>query len=76
MHVWPNPASDELNIQLSPEYSGGNCTIVNMLGETVYSTTIGVPGTVQINTAAWAPGVYMVSAGTGDQQASARIVIQ
>jgi hypothetical protein len=62
MLIYPNPASDQIAIDLSlPEgISGGTLEIVDMLGRTVYSESIPFHNTSYvINTSGWKTGSYV-----------------
>jgi hypothetical protein len=61
--IYPNPAKDNVTIELSSLIKNGELKIVNVLGETVYNETVIASSgktTKQINTSNFAKGVYMV----------------
>jgi hypothetical protein len=54
--IYPNPAVDELNIELDEEPQF--ISIHNSLGQLVYSQTH--DGSIKINVSNWSKGVYFV----------------
>jgi hypothetical protein len=78
MLIYPNPASDNIAIDLSlPEgISGGTLEIVDMLGRTVYSESIPFHNTSYIiNTSGWKTGSYVAHCTGLKTQVSQIIVV-
>ncbi len=66
VNVYPNPANDEINIDLDNLYGGSaSITVINILGQTVYSTSL-TSKNMKINSSSFAPGVYSIMCNTAD----------
>jgi hypothetical protein len=58
--IYPNPANEEISIDFGiTDHTGSTVTLINMLGQTVYSTKVS-SNIVTINSRSFAPGVYSV----------------
>lgn len=59
--IYPNPATEELNIKLGQSIPGKvNIPFTNTMGQTVYEEKIASPNEIlHINIAGWAQGIYM-----------------
>lgn len=78
--VFPNPASDVLNVNfdLSEATDALNVRLINTLGQTVYSNVLGRIQTenLNINVSNLAAGAYMLHVSDGKAQYSSTIVIE
>lgn len=79
MNVYPNPVSDNVNVNLSGlNDQHANVTITNALGEVVFSESAEVerdkPFSKTINTETFAPGVYFLSIDASGNHAVARFI--
>lgn len=63
LSVYPNPAKELVNIE--SEQTIENIAIYSLLGEQVYSSAINSKGSIQINTADYKPGIYLVKVQCG-----------
>lgn len=79
LSVYPNPATDVANVSLSlNETSAVTITVVNALGQTVYTDNLGnVNGAqnVQINTTDLEEGIYFVNVSVNGTVATERISV-
>jgi hypothetical protein len=85
--MYPNPAKDELNIQLNATRESGDLTlsIVNLQGQTVWRQDFNSPGTHERNTGSMEqyridlshipPGLYSVAVQTEKERGVQRLVI-
>lgn len=72
--VFPNPATDELNIKLANNSATANVHIFNLLGEVVMDQE--VQDGSSMNISSLAPGIYFLKVETAGQQTVKRIVKQ
>jgi PKD repeat protein len=76
--VYPNPANDNLTIELVAVSGVNKVCIVNALGQLMYADTIQGLGTKvkkQINTSAYPKGIYSVVLENGKQRTVKKLVI-
>lgn len=78
--VYPNPVNNVLNMQLNNAHAG-NCTVsvYNISGQLISIEKMELnegADNQSINTAAWAPGIYLVSLQTGNTRHQFRVVKQ
>jgi serine protease len=60
-HVYPNPTSGPLRVELPPSFGGANLRVTNALGQAVLSeTAIGCSASLDL--AGLAPGLYVLRA--------------
>jgi hypothetical protein len=74
-NVYPNPATGAFNISAnSDKYTRANCTVTNMLGETMKTMTINTNQvtSVDIN---FPTGVYFISITAGEEKYTTKMVI-
>lgn len=77
--IYPNPASDMINLEWKNLKSEGNCqlTIVNMVGEITYQSSINYrEASIIINVENWAKGIYIVTFRNGDSIFRKKLVIK
>lgn len=60
LHLFPNPARDVINLFLDVETPGGTVEVRDIAGRLIHTQTL-TTNTLQINCAAWIPGLYLVS---------------
>ena len=78
-NLYPNPAKDQLTLNVSSNTSANNCllNITNLLGETVYhGNTDIVAGTnnLHFNVAQFAAGIYIITLQSGNDMINTRFV--
>ncbi|HSZ24219.1 MAG TPA: T9SS type A sorting domain-containing protein [Cytophagaceae bacterium] len=74
--VYPNPARDQINIDLSSlNSSEATVKILNASGTAVYNSTVSNTN-VSVSTSALLKGIYMVQVSSGNQIANQKIVIE
>lgn len=73
--VYPNPAADQLTIELPSSLSGKvDLSITNVLGEVFHGPVMANNGKIDLNVADYAAGVYFVSVMIDDQRYMQRFV--
>ncbi len=72
LRVYPNPASDELNIALDGNQKKLKFEIHNSLGQLVYSDFMADKTTIKTN--AWTPGIYVLKLENGNSFISSKIM--
>jgi hypothetical protein len=78
LHLWPNPAQNELNLTFNNALSGAvSLTVIDPSGRRVISEdhnlTAG-PNTLQLNTASLEPGLYVVRIGNATHSVTHRFM--
>jgi hypothetical protein len=63
--IFPNPASDYLEVELAPNIFNGEVKIFNSLGESAYSATITKPK-ININISNLKSGAYIIQISNGE----------
>jgi len=71
--VYPNPAKDQFTISSGSQIS--RVTIVNYVGQVVYDAEVGGQSKVDLNTASYEAGVYMVKIATTEGIVTKRVTI-
>lgn len=71
--VYPNPASQEVNIKLADPQ--GNITISNMMGKTLYQTTFSSPN-LSLDISSWNTGYYLIHIESGNQTFNKKLFIK
>jgi type IX secretion system substrate protein len=75
--VYPNPASDNIYVNVSSDYDNANLKFIDALGREVLSQTISSSNINSINTMSLAPGMYNVIINNGNGEVSnTKITIQ
>lgn len=78
--VWPNPASDNLFVEMGASYLGGNATfrVFDVVGqEVVYLKVEEVKGRrLALDLSTLQDGIYFISVGTGSQRNLQRFVVR
>jgi hypothetical protein len=75
--VYPNPASDNIYVNVSSDYDNANLKFIDALGREVLSQTISSSSVNSINTISLAPGMYNVIINNGNGEVSnTKITIQ
>lgn len=72
--IYPNPVKDILDINLSSRFAFGNLTLINSIGQTVYTTTIN-SNTTSIDVGTFATGLYYLKINSGNNQYVKKIII-
>src|SRR5690606_21100977 len=75
--IYPQPVTGLATLQLNSGHSSGaDVTITDALGREVYRTRAGAETTrLQVNTAQWEPGFYIVRMRSGGQQVVKNMLI-
>lgn len=58
---YPNPANEELIIEMQIETAGGELVIANALGQVVYKSLLTPSVQERVSVAGWEPGIYFIS---------------
>src|SRR6218665_1861295 len=76
IYVYPNPASDRLNIVVSSDIVDlpDNVTVYNYLGQVVASKSVRNNDDLNVNTSALSNGVYLISVSRGTESKTLRFV--
>lgn len=77
--VYPNPASDQLNIVSTDANQYAQVSLTDLTGKTVLSTPVQFTdgnASVSLNELALTAGVYLVKVKTGNQETIQRVVIE
>lgn len=78
--IYPNPAADEITIQLSDAFSTAVISIYNLTGQLVYQTSVAGPqgavGTKRIDTRGFASGMYTVQIENNTQIVHKKLVVK
>jgi len=61
IRVFPNPVSDQLQLQLSPNFTGQQLEVISFNGQVIQQLTI-KGEQVQLDAKAWTPGMYFLRA--------------
>ena len=73
LNVFPNPATNYVNVVANEEIA--NVTIMNAMGQTVYSNNNVEGESININTSDFAAGIYMVTVKTNNGISTKRISV-
>jgi hypothetical protein len=73
--VYPNPAKDILNINLPAQFTAGNLTLINSMGQTVYAVRMD-SNTVAVATNQFATGLYYLKISTEGNQVVKKVIIE
>ena len=80
MHLYPNPASDVVNVIFSSqETANAQLTIFNLMGQQVYSENIAIAegdNVVRINTSNFQAGVYMVNIKSNQGTTTQKLIVR
>ena len=71
--IFPNPARDIVTVRTSLENAA--CTVTDMSGKVVLSTTADASGDLRINVSQWADGVYFVNLRVNGSTVTRKLVI-
>ncbi|RYU79125.1 FG-GAP-like repeat-containing protein [Hymenobacter persicinus] len=77
--LYPNPAHDQVTLQLPPASGVVTVEVLNVLGQAVAAPTVGRPaadGTLSVALQNLAPGVYAVRVRAGDASTTQRLVVE
>jgi hypothetical protein len=73
--IYPNPASDRLNLEISDKASElVSVQIISVLGEVVWSGTGEQPGRLTIDISNFKPGLYIVTTSNTTHPVTSRFV--
>ena len=73
--LYPNPASDVLNLVMPDNYElSGNITIYNTVGQTIYSASVSDTNMYSIDVSGFAKGVYLVKINKENQSKTIQFI--
>ncbi len=79
IYIFPNPASDVINLVLNLDHGSFDLNLIRMDGSTVYSMTCFVPDknsfVFTIPSGNFSPGIYLLLISNGKTQFSEKLVI-
>lgn len=75
VEFYPNPAHDELKVDVKNNSSVGELMVTNALGQVVYRMKLDAEKPERISVATWASGVYFVSVIGGREFAPQKLII-
>jgi hypothetical protein len=73
--VYPNPARGQVNIRMQNP-AAVNISVMDVNGRVVYQGAAAPSGETQINTANWAPGLYLIRVSDGTQVSTRKVMVQ
>ncbi len=73
LNLYPNPASDRVTVSSNVAMNG--VTVMNYVGQVVYSAKVAGETTLTLNTASYEAGVYVVQINTANGVVTKRVVI-
>ncbi len=73
LSLYPNPASDRVTVSSNVAMNG--VTVMNYVGQVVYSAKVAGETTLTLNTASYEAGVYVVQINTANGVVTKRVVI-
>lgn len=74
--IFPNPATDLLSITLPGDQQQMDVTITTITGKIIYKNAATATQKIEINTNAYAAGVYLVKVQTGKFTETKKVIIQ
>lgn len=66
--IWPNPATEHLQVRLSPPHNKSTFRVINTLGQIVLEGTINKEQELKLEVSGWTPGTYAIQLFTENQQ--------
>ena len=69
VNIYPNPANEEINIEFDHVNAGSAVSMVNILGQTVYTQGVSA-NNIKINSRSFTPGVYTILYNTTNGSSS------
>jgi len=75
-HMWPNPATETLTVDLSEFEKSATISVINNLGQVVYSERISSKNQFTLPVSNWSDGVYSVTIRDESKVATQRLVKQ
>lgn len=72
--IYPNPFKNKIQVTLGQSFDNVQVSVVNMLGQTVYSKSFGNTNQINMNLDKLETGVYMLQVKNGDDLISTKIV--
>lgn len=76
LSVFPNPATNRFSVNLDGLSAQAAITVLNTMGQQVYSQTFEGVSVASISTENWAAGLYHITIQTGDARAYGKLVKQ
>jgi subtilisin family serine protease len=73
--VYPNPNAGSMEIRAAKELLGSKLELINMLGQTLHTTTL-IAETQSLQVTGLAPGVYFLRLGAGTNTLTQKLIIQ
>ena len=76
IHLFPNPATNNLTIELGNNNKKVDVTITDITGKIIYATTASETQKIEINIEDFKAGIYVVQIQTADFIVSRRLVVE
>lgn len=77
LNIYPNPATEQFNIQIGNQISGSaQLKIVNLLGAQVYSSEISAQEMISLNSADFDKGIYFVQVVSNGTEYTQKLIIK
>ncbi len=73
--VHPNPSNGIVHIDLGTDLTEGQLTIYSTIGKIVYKEVLNANSFLQINTAKWAKGLYIIELNNGLKTSSQKLIV-
>jgi len=74
--IYPNPASNEINIRVNQNYGSAKISIVDINGRSVYNQQMNLNGTVTINFGQLQSGIYILNVNNNTLNFNEKIIIK
>jgi hypothetical protein len=76
LKVYPNPARNQVNIELGKTYSEAKVTILSLKGETLHSTNVTNKNKIELPTTEVATGIYLIEIIADGNRAYSKLIIE
>ena len=76
INLYPNPATNNLTIELGRNNKKVNVTITDITGKIIYATTANETNKIEVNTNEFAEGVYLVQVRSADFIATEKLIVK
>ncbi|MBL7946144.1 MAG: S8 family serine peptidase [Flavobacteriales bacterium] len=67
LRIWPNPATDEVNIDIDEQPGVVHVVVMDVTGRVVHTMSSMAAGRVTLDTALWASGLYTIQCRAADR---------
>lgn len=76
LFIYPNPANDIININLSNIIQKGNLVIYNQYGASVFQENFSSKNELKIDVSCFSKGIYFMKISNGDKAFSGKFIVQ